>query len=230
MAGPAQRGLPPCLDKGGTNRRSLSTLLFAVQSGASSTPSPTQACVIDRDPQTLNLPSTPSIAQLSSRCQTASLRPPNSLHHLAIRSRSGQPRGSFTRTHFALRPAVKPRPAKALARKLLHLPAIDQPFSTLQPLHVGTVFAISPLIIVFCHLLPPSIHQPAFALGQTPQHPISNATNIPPWSLHNARDHSHQILRRLFKLAVTTLPIHRTLVFSVLARAPAQAVQRGPTP
>lgn len=88
MAGPTQRGLPPCLDKGGTNRRPrLRFFLRYLLSGASSTPSCTQA--FERDPQTLNsyldALAGPTFRPLPDCCFSPPQKSLNSLRHLAIR-------------------------------------------------------------------------------------------------------------------------------------------------
>lgn len=105
----------------------------------------------------------------------------------------------------------RPAPAK-LRLDSLDLTSLARPLNTLEhPIACrSTSWFLLLIVVPFSRLLTPTAARPA--VGPTAASRFSlDRCPFPPWSLHKERDHSHQILRRPFRLAVTIHPIHRTL-------------------
>lgn len=197
---PAQRGLPPCHDKGGLRffLRHCDSLSHSILHPIPSLPDAQSH--LDA-PARLAAPPPPVAAPaLPLR---ASFEPLSPSLHLALRplfsGNTYEPSREPTLT-FGRRPA----PAK-LHFSSFSLTSLARPLNILEP--PTACRSASWSLLLFSRLQPLDL---PLAL-QPPQDSVSTAAYFPPWSLHKERDHSHQILRRLFKLAVIIHPIHRTL-------------------
>lgn len=146
MAGPTQRGLPPCLDKGGTNRRPR-LRFFLRYCPEPLPPHPAPKPSTNETLRRSNLTSTHLLVQLSGRCLTAASRLPRSRLILCATWQFGVlvlPRGSFTRTHFGSTSRTVKLRYQSLDSKGASPSSISSSntrsfiIPTSQPLHVAT--------------------------------------------------------------------------------------------
>lgn len=145
MAGPTQRGLPPCLDKGGTNRRPrLRFFLWYCPEPLPLHPAPKPS---NETLRRSNPTSTHLLVQPFGRCLTAPFRLPRSRLILCATWQFGVlvlPRGSFTRTHFGSTSRTVKLRYQSLGSKEASSSSTSSPntrptiIPAPQPLHVGT--------------------------------------------------------------------------------------------